>query len=108
MMQWYWKLYRGDGKPALYNRIIRNVRKGKFQPDAYVVALAANEKDLIDLYPAWTLRQSCYQNSNLQIIGVAANRSEALEIVRRIIQDTYDATGGVDVKARFRPEAFST
>lgn len=108
MIQWYWKLYRGDGKPAVYNRIIRDIRRGNFRTEAYVIALAANESDQFDLFPASMLLQPFYQNCEIRIIGVAENRAEAVELVRRIIQDTYNATGGANARARFRAEDFST
>ena len=41
--------------------------------------------------------QKAYPKKELMIIGIAGSHEEALELTRRIIDDTYTNTGKVDV-----------
>lgn len=100
-MLWYKGLYRGAGKPSLYNRLIRNVRKGTFSAEGVFITLAANETDYFDLYPAWVLAQPFYQRQDLKVVGVAKNQEDAVELTSSIIQEILDSTGGMEVRAYF-------
>lgn len=105
-MLWYNNLYTGDGKRSVYNSLIRKIRLGKLQSEGVLVTLASNGIDYFDIYPAWVLLQPFYKKQDLKVVGVARSREEAIEVVRRIVQEVYDATGRVDVRRYFSEEAF--
>ena len=97
-MEWYKKLYVGAGAEDKQRKIISNIRKNKFQYDIFVLTLAINGKDLIDIYPAQELLQEYYRHKNLFIIGIARGRGEAISLVEKIVMDVFKMTGTCDVR----------
>ena len=63
----------------------------------YVIAFASNSQNLLDIIPAWELMQKSYPKKQMKIIGLAKGYEDALELVRTIIDETYQNTGDVDV-----------
>jgi hypothetical protein len=72
--------------------------------NVYVIAFAANRQNLLDIIPAWALMQKHYPKKDLKVIGLARGYKEALELVRRIIDETYRETGSVDVWSYLKEE----
>jgi hypothetical protein len=49
------------------------------------------------MIPATDLMQKSYPKDNLKIIGLAKGYDEGLEVITKIIDETYQATGDVDI-----------
>ena len=99
-MKWYDQLYTGATIRDV-DRVIRWIKRGARVPGIhgiYVITFASNPDNLLDIIPAWNLVQSSYPKEDLRIIGLAKGYDEALEVVRSIVQDTYDGTGTVNVR----------
>lgn len=95
-MKWYDTLYLGES--------IKNARKIKWKLDhnagvagVYVIAFASNPANLLDIIPSWELKQKGYPKAKIKVIGLAGGYEEALELVRCIVQETYEHTKDVDV-----------
>ena len=96
-MKWYRKLYVGESLTGKASQIKWRIRHRAGTVDIYVIAFASNPVNLLDLIPANELMQKGYPKKKLKIIGLARGYAEALELVRQIIEETYQATGDVDV-----------
>ena len=96
-MKWYRKLYVGESLTGKERKIKWRIRHRAGTIDIYVIAFASNPANLLDLIPANELMQKGYPKKELKIIGLARGYGEALELVRRIVDETYQATGDVDV-----------
>jgi hypothetical protein len=70
----------------------------------YVIAFAANRQNLLDIIPSWVLVQKKYPKKEIKVIGLAKGYKEALELTRRIIDETYQNTGSVDVWSYLKEE----
>jgi hypothetical protein len=103
-MKWYRDLYMGDSITDRKNRIKWKINHNAGVVNIYVVAFASNSQNLLDIIPAWALMQKQYPKKDLKIIGLAKGYREALELVRRIIDETYRNTGSVDVWSYLKEE----
>lgn len=103
-MKWYDSLYLGDSVRHP-RRLKRRIRRGTGAPGAYVIVLTSNEHNLLEVFQARKrelIRDRLPGGQELHIIGMAYGYGEALEVVRRIIEETYDNTGDVNVREWLR------
>mgnify|MGYP000221946932 FL=1 len=96
-MKWYEDLYVGDSIEGKVNRIKWKINHNAGTISVYVIAFASNSQNLLDIIPAWELMQKSYPKKQMKIIGLAKGYEDALELVRTIIDETYQNTGDVDV-----------
>ncbi len=97
-MVWYKNLYTSESISDSDARQIRRKMKLRgFVPDIYVITLPSNTQNLLDIIPTWNFRLKGYPKREIRIIGLAWGYDEAVDLVRRIVQEVYDATGGVDI-----------
>ena len=97
-MVWYKNLYTSESiSDADARRIRHRMKLRGFVPGIYLVTLPSNAQNLLDIIPSWNLRQKGYPKRELRIIGLAWGYDEAIELVQRMVQEVYDATGGVDI-----------
>lgn len=82
-------------------KIISNLSARKSHFGVYAIVLATNEKDLLDVISAFFLKDARYHKKNIEVVGLAIGRDEAFEVVRDIITEVYDKTGGFDVRGFF-------
>ncbi len=97
-MEWYRNLYASDSVAHKVNRIKWKINHNAGTVSVYVIAFSSNPKNLLDIIPAWELMQKSYPKKNMKIIGLAKGYQDALELVRLIIDETYQKTGTVDVR----------
>lgn len=98
-MNWYNDLYVGEAARRKKNKIINKLDKHSISFGVYVVTLASNGKDILDVLPAFMLYKQ--QNQDRLILGLAVTKEEALEVCAQIIQDVYRKTGTYDVRSYF-------
>ena len=88
-MRWYEKLYVGEKAKKHRYETIQAVRNGR-PMGFYVLTPAAGERNLLDIYPALTLRLPYYEKQDLE---------DAAALAGRIICEVYKKTGGYDVNS---------
>ena len=52
----------------------------------------------MEVIPASLLRQPYYQKQDLFVLGIAGSKQEAYELVRQLIEEVYQETGGVALR----------
>lgn len=93
-MKWDENLYVGNSISHKKNRVKWKIIHNAGQLDIYVIALASNPSNLLDVIPAWELMQKSYPGKKEKyIIGLAGSYEEALEVVTTIINEVYSNTG---------------
>ena len=75
-MRWYEKLYVGEKAKKHRYETIQAVRNGR-PMGFYVLTPAAGERNLLDIYPALTLKLPYYEKQDLLIVGIAADFEDA-------------------------------
>jgi len=95
-MRWYDRLYVGEKAKKSRYEIIQSIRNGKLSGH-YVLTPSLSGKNLLDLYPAFTLLQPYYKKQDLLVVGIAADYEDAVRLSGRIVAEVYKKTGGFDV-----------
>lgn len=102
-MKWYRKLYFGDNASKAKYKVFGKIRKGRFQIDTYLICIGMTSGHTLEIMHANFLMQPFYKKKkhlqNIYVVGIAKGYAEALELVRTIVDDTYQNTGGTDVSA---------
>lgn len=96
-MRWYDMLWVGPQAEKKRRRLIQDVKKGAGMPGAYLITLAENPKEMLDIIQA----RKSYLRDDLYIVGIAMGKQEALELVEKIVEYVYRCTGGVDIRNFF-------
>ena len=81
-MRWYEKLYVGEKAKKHRYETIQAVRNGR-PMGFYVLTPAAGERNLLDIYPALTLKLPYYEKQDLLIVGIAADFEDAAALAGR-------------------------
>ena len=98
-MRWYDDLYAGESIRHKIAKIKWKIRHNAGQIEIYVITLASNPKNLLDIIPAYELMQKAYPKRDMYVVGLAGGYDEALEVVTQIIDEVYQQTGGFAVAA---------
>lgn len=98
MLTWYKKIYLGDTVKEKAPRIIGKIKQGKLVYDVYLVTLAVNPKNLLEIVNANQLLQKVIRRRCPMIVGLASGYAEAEKIVLQIVKETYQAQGDTDVR----------
>ena len=96
-MRWCEPIYTGEkARKRLqeYRRLLGALSETGYQElGFYVLVSPANGKNLMELLPAYYLKQAAYREESLAVLGLAENRREAFELCRRILRDCYICHG---------------
>lgn len=101
-MQWAENLYLTEKTAKKKNRIIRKANRGMGMVNIYLVTLASNPENLLDIFHAAHLKQPGFYKQDLTVVGIAAGYDEAVDLACRIVNDVYQSTGGFIVRDYFR------
>lgn len=97
-MEFYNKMYLGSRVSDKAEKIKEKLLKNEFMPFIHVITLPVGEDGILEIYPAYILRQEAYQSRGIKIVGIAADRGEAYNMVQQIVDECMKYTGTVDLK----------
>lgn len=101
-MVWYKHLYTDEGTVRKKEKIKWKICHNAGQLDIYVIALAQNRQNLLEIISTLELMQKAYPKERLVVIGLAKGYESACELACRIVMEAYEATGAFDVRAYLR------
>ncbi len=101
MIRWADKLYLGDSIKGRKAKVMKAIEAGKLAFSVYCITYAVNPENLLDIINANELSFSYYQKQEMHIVGLAGSKSEALELVRNMIEEMYRETEGFLVREYF-------
>jgi len=97
-MNWGRKVYAGASVKAQLEQVRQEMEEGRCRTGLYVITSSYNGKDQLDIRPARSLMKEPLREAGVRILGVAASKKEALELVREMTQDCVDETGDADLR----------
>ncbi len=103
-MKWYKNLYVGEGIGPKLHKTINRIKKNKPTIDVFLITLASNRENQLDIVPSWELLQKAYPKEQLWIIGLAKGKKEALGLVTSIVQEVYEKTLDVQILEYLKSE----
>lgn len=98
MLNWYKRLYVGDNAKKKKKQLIRKINMGAGVWDVYLITLASNPKNQLDIFSANELKQKARRQNCPMIVGLCRGYGEALEMVEMLVQKTYAQTGTAKVR----------
>ena len=101
-MTWYEDLYVGESIVHKTSKIKWKIRHNAGQLNIYVISLASNEANLLDIIPAQELLQKGYCKQDMYVVGLAKGYDEAVEVAVSIVDEVYRITGAFDVRSYLR------
>ena len=105
-MYFFKNLYVG---PSIKNpeEDTKKLQRGEGQFTIYVIALSPSVpgpgSNQLEILHCANLKQPYYKTYPPYIIGIASGRTEAIGMVRDLVQEAYDHTGSADVRAYLFP-----
>ena len=97
-LKWSTNLYVGPSVARYSRRIRKRLDEGKSDVGHYLLTLAANENDELDILETFFLSQETIRDRLPAIVGIAGTKKEALELARKITEDCVQETGGADLR----------
>lgn len=101
-MRWAINLYTTEKTRKKLPMIMRKIRKKKLQPGVWLITLASNEQNLLDLFHSVCYLQPVFEKLNPDIVGVAQDEETAKELVMEITKDVYEKQGNFDMRTYFK------
>lgn len=98
-MRYYRYLYLGSGLEKKKEKVIRKLEKGKFQLDLYVITLAENVKNHLEIYSSNLFLQPDFPYEDFFVVGIARGYEDAVELVEEITKEVYNETEGADIRS---------
>lgn len=100
-MRWAVNLYTTEKTKKALPRIRHKLKTRRVQPGIWLITIASNEKNLLDLFQAVYYIQPMLQKMNPDIVGVAEGEEAARELLVNIMEDVYKKQGDFDIRAYF-------
>lgn len=98
-MRYYKHLYLSDALRKKKDKIIKKMETGKILPGIYLVALAVNEVNHLEICSYMMLLQPSYPKENLFVVGITKGYEEAVDLVEEIVQEVYNETKSADIRS---------
>ena len=93
------KLYLGKGiKRKKLDKLKKQLEKRPLLSGVILITLSRNPIDQLEIYEARQLQQSYYKKYPPFVVGLAADRQDAVEIVKLIVQECMDKRGDCALK----------
>lgn len=102
-MKWYPALWVGPRAAKKKWKILSAMKQKKRFPNVWVITLAANSSELLDILPLNFLYHGISPTEEWCILGIALGKQEALELVETIVDTLYQETGSVQLREFYIP-----
>lgn len=100
-MRWAVNLYTTEKTKKALPIIRHKLKTRRVQPGIWLITIASNEKNLLDLFQAVYYIQPMLQKMNPDIVGVAESEEAAKELLVNIMEDVFAKQGNFDIRAYF-------
>ena len=95
-------LYTTEKTKKMLPKIMGKLNSRKLQTKIWLITIAANEKNLLDIFHSIHYMQPLFEKLNPDIVGIAENEESAKELLIQITEDIYRETGSFDVRSYFK------
>ena len=95
-------LYTTEKTKKMLPRIVQKIRRGKLQPEIWLITIASNEQNLLDIFQSVYYMQPMFARLNPDIVGIAESEEAAKGLLLKITEDMYRETECFDVRTYFK------
>ena len=98
-MKLYYNIYTNDTIQEKKFSILKRIEKGEIVFNKYLVVLTKNEKNHLEFFDSALVTQKMIDKDELFVIGLAEGYSGAIQIVKHILNEVLQATGGTNIRS---------
>ena len=103
-MKFYKHLYVSEDIGKKKEKIIRNMKPGKYPLTTYLLVLTEEGENQLEFYSASLLRQGMLYEEDIFVVGLASGYEDAVYLVEEITREVYEKTGDVDIRSYIRDQ----
>jgi hypothetical protein len=101
MILWSSSLYIGEKMKKKKEKVISSINNREATFGVYCIVFASHPGNLFDIMEANELLFPHYKKAEVRIVGLAKGKEEAIKLVRDMLMEVYNKTGGFNVRAYF-------
>ena len=98
-MNWYQDLYVSENIADKAETLREELENGRYRRDVYLITLAMNGKDLLDIRKASCLARESLRRNLPMIVGLSSGYENAVNLSCRIVTECCEKTGDVDLRS---------
>ncbi len=95
-------LYTTEKTKRMLPRIVHKIRTRRLQPGIWLITIASNEQNLLDIFHSIYYVQPMFAKLNPDIVGIAESEDAAKSLLLQMTEDMYRETGNFDVRTYFK------
>lgn len=100
-MEYLSELYLSDDVRKYVRKIKRRLNRRKTDVGHYLITLASNPNDQIDIVPTTVWTTLGHFRPLPKVLGIAGSEDGALELIRVMTEECFRETGDADLKTYF-------
>lgn len=101
-MKWYNNLYISPSAKKKSKKIVWKIKHKAGLINVYVISLASNSTNLLDIIPSSDLLFLSYPRNDVKVLGIAKGYDEAVELACQIVMEVYSNTGSFKIRKYFQ------
>ena len=101
MLRWHSRIYLGRDIKEKFDKIKPMIESGDCEEIVYLITLAENIHEQLDIYGTHMLRSSLKINPEPVVVGLASGRRESWELVASMALDAIKEIGSADFRRFF-------
>lgn len=101
-MKFAWNLYTTKKTKKHLPLIMNHLRKHRFQPDVWLITLASNQDNLLDIFQSVYYMHPMIEKLNPDIVGIAESEDAAKDLVLKMVEEVQKQNGNFDMRAYFK------
>ncbi len=98
-MKFLQELYLGEKIAPKVDQIVKKIKNDQTVPNLYLIVMASHPDNMLELIPQKDILQKGYPKEQLYVIGLAANKKEAIKLVQSIVEESFIKIGSADIRA---------
>lgn len=106
MIEWCTDIITDDTIAECSDQIICNIINRKILHNIFCIALASNDKNLLDIINANEFKFPHYDRITTKVIGICKGKDNAVDLVKRLLEDVYKQTGNYDLRTYYKGKEF--
>ena len=91
-------MYLGESVKGQVRKIRKKLWTNAGQPGIYLLTIARNPSEQLDLIPAYVFSQEQFPKEDLHIIGIAGSKEEAVLVVQSLAEETLREQGNANMR----------
>lgn len=95
-------VYSTDGITEKEEKVIKDIVRGKKVRGIFCIIFSTNPANLFEIVEAKDLVSPYYNKLDPELLGLAESKEEAELLVKELVKEVFEKTGGFDVRNYFR------